>query len=340
MLELTSNGEPLPSRSDEDGDRRGQTTCHAMPNGSIPSDLRRLSTKILYILASTTVVLGGLCGLLAYFWFGSDNSNVWKRIMVNGWVTRSVAIIALVLRTAVDLQAATGSAIIASLLLESRTGVDLRHLAAISSIRGGTTSLWTTCRCVFQDLLWSSTAHRHSNYRYCLLAGLLIITTSILQFSSTILLSDIRLGAMVGYEYASEVRPGLSHSELRSAEKIPRDSAWTSNPPFYPVFAEFHEPGKDVTVGTGTLLRALLPFATAEARQRISSYSGNALIVDARVTCQAPSATDLYTNSTYGLINGTVTLSDDPNPNIKYLVYVVARRFVSWVKVSRCPVIC
>ncbi|CAN9254965.1 unnamed protein product [Alternaria alternata] len=124
-------------------------------------------------------------------------------------------------------------------------------------------------------------------------------------------------GPMVGHEYASEVRPGLSHSELRFAEKIPRDSAWTSNPPFYPVFAEFDEPGKDVMMGTGTLLRALLPFATAEARQGISSYSGNTLIVDVKVTCHTPSATDLYTDSTYGHINGTVTPFDD---SIQYQV--------------------
>ena len=124
-------------------------------------------------------------------------------------------------------------------------------------------------------------------------------------------------GPMVGHEYASEVRPGLSHSELRFAENIPRDSAWTSNPPFYPVFAEFDEPGKDVMMGTGTLLRALLPFATAEARQGISSYSGNTLIVDVKVTCHTPSATDLYTDSTYGHINGTVTPFDD---SIQYQV--------------------
>jgi len=107
---------------------------------------------------------------------------------------------------------------------------------------------------------------------------------------------------MVGYEYASEVRPGLSHSELRFPEKIPRDSAWTSNPPFYPVFAEFDEPGKDVMIGTGTLLRALLPFATAEARQSISSYSGNTLIVlkSQFETSTAPGAVLLVTIEDFG----------------------------------------
>lgn len=50
MLELTSNSEPLPSKLDEDGDRSDRATCHAIRNGSVSSDLRRLSTKVLYIL--------------------------------------------------------------------------------------------------------------------------------------------------------------------------------------------------------------------------------------------------------------------------------------------------
>jgi hypothetical protein len=317
MLKLSINSEPLPPKPHADGERTTKMTRRAVSNVNGLDDLQRLSTKTLYILAGTTVMLGGLFGLLAYLWFGSDSSSAWKWVMINGWATRSVAIIALVVRTSVDLQAAIGSAIIASLLLESKVGIDFRHLATMSPIRAGTTSLWTLTRCAYQDFWWSSAVHRRSNYPYCLVAGFLIITTSILQFSSTILLSDISLGSMVGHEYASQVQPGLSYSQLRIAEKIPRDSAWTTNPPFYPVYAEFYEPATNVTVGTGSLLRALLPYATAEERQSISTYSGNALILDAKVTCQAPAVADLTTNSTYGHVNGTISPSDD---GFQYLV--------------------
>lgn len=203
------SSEPLPSKPPADEERTTQITRHAVSKVTGLNDLRRLSIKTLYMLAGTTVLLGGLCGLLAYLWFGSNRSRAWKRVMVSGWATRSVAIIALVVRTTVDMQAAIGFAIIASLLLKSKAGVGFRHLAAISPIRAGTTSLWTLTRCAYQDFWWSSAAHRRSNYRSCLVAGFLIITRSILQFSSTILLSDIRLGSMVGYEYASRVRPGF-----------------------------------------------------------------------------------------------------------------------------------
>ena len=98
---------------------------------------------------------------------------------------------------------------------------------------------------------------------------------------------------------------------LRDAEKIPRDPAWTSNPAFYPVYAETYEPPTEESPGTGVLLRALLPYATVESRQTLSSYAGNVLVLNARATCQASAVATLTTNSTYGLINGTVASTND-----------------------------
>jgi hypothetical protein len=58
--------------------------------------------------------------------------------------------------------------------------------------------------------------------------------------------------------------------------RITRDSAWTSNPPYYPAFGEYTEPVPANTriSDTGPLLRAFLPYATAEARQSLASYNG------------------------------------------------------------------
>ena len=223
--------------------------------------------------------------------------------MVNGWATRSVAISALVLRTAIDLQAAIGSAIISSLLIESRSGINFHNLATISTIRAGTSNLWTLAQCVLDDF-WADRARRRSRYRFCIVAVCLVVTTSVLQFSSTILLSDLKSGPLVGHKYTSQVRPGLSYSVRRKAEKIPRDSAWTANPGSYPIFAEYHEPPESNAADTGLLLRALLPYATTEARQTLSSYSGNAMVLDARVACQAPKLTRINYNETDGQLTG------------------------------------
>jgi hypothetical protein len=67
-------------------------------------------------------------------------------------------------------------------------------------------------------------------------------------------------------------------------------STWLQNPPAFPTFAEFSE-NIDVPEhvdDTGTLLRAFLPFQDAQFRGTISEYSGKAVVLDARVSCQRP----------------------------------------------------
>jgi hypothetical protein len=58
---------------------------------------------------------------------------------------------ALVLRTCVDLQAAVACAILASLLLESKSGIHLYQTESISTIRTGSTSSWTFALCVLEE---------------------------------------------------------------------------------------------------------------------------------------------------------------------------------------------
>ncbi|KAJ4377356.1 hypothetical protein N0V83_000181 [Neocucurbitaria cava] len=252
--------------------------------------------------------------------------------MVDGWATRSVAVSTLILRTAVDLQAAIASAILAALLLESKAGVHLYQIASMSPMRAGTANPWTFASCMFKDL-WRLTAQYRRNYQICIMAILLLITTSVLQFSSTILLSDLKSGPLVGHNIASEVRVGLSY--VGETEKIPRDSAWTTNPPSFPAFGEYAEsPASDNSgvVDTGVLLRAFLPYATSESRQRLSDYHGNALILDARVSCQAPTLTGFNgTGST--ALNRQLTGVVAPSKNVTMLQNITATPFnctVAW----------
>jgi hypothetical protein len=141
------------------------------------------------------------------------------------------------------------------------------------------------------------------------MATCLLITTSVVQFSSTILLSDLKLGPLRGVVISSEVQPGLSYP-VGGIERIARDSAWTTNPPNYATFGEYHEQPSEIVDGivdTGMLLRAFLPYAAAGSRQRLATYTGNALTIDARVACQAPSITDLEGKGLNGQIKGMVS---------------------------------
>ncbi|KAF2126692.1 hypothetical protein P153DRAFT_398807 [Dothidotthia symphoricarpi CBS 119687] len=269
-------------------------------------ELSRLGTKTLYVLLSTSIIILILLGFLACLWFGNASNKTWKKIMITNWATRSVSITALFLRTAIDFQAAIGSAIIASLLLESNTGTHLFHLASLSPMRAGTSNPWSLGQLMVEEM-WLTTAKQRKNHLCYIIALLLLATTSTLQFSSTLLLSDLKPGSLSGNAVETEVRPSLSYMNI--SERIPRDAAWTTNPPFYPTFGEHSSPVKDIENGitdTGVLLRTFLPYATANSRQTLHSYTGNGLVLDARVSCQAPLITQFNGTEHYSQLQGTV----------------------------------
>jgi hypothetical protein len=92
-----------------------------------------------------------------------------------------------------------------------------------------------------------------------LVATILLLTTIVLQFASTILLSDLKSGPLGSRKLEVQLRPGLN-----MYRRITRDTAWTSNPSFYPTYGEYSkEPvsAVDGIAGAGTLMRALLPFS-------------------------------------------------------------------------------
>lgn len=278
-----------------------QVNCRESDTQHAVRDLRRLGSKSIYTLLATTLVITGICGLLAFLWFADSDNATWHQIMVTGWATRAVAISALVLRTAVDLQAAIASAILASLLMESQNGLHLFHLAHISPMRSGTTGPWTLGNSLLEQFTRRSLRSVQNLHIYAMILCLLV-TTSILQFSSTLLLSDLKIGPLKSHPYTSEVRTSISYSG--DIEKIPRDSAWTTSPPVFPIFGEYSEnysEAVDSVTDTGVLLRAFLPFSTAEDRQRLASYEGNALVLDARVSCQAPVLTEFNATASLAL---------------------------------------
>lgn len=131
---------------------------------------------------------------------------------------------------------------------------------------------------------------------------LLFTTTTLLQFSSTALLSDLRLGRLPGlqanqnstydFTYTSHGQPyNVSHgykgyTRGTTYPILWRGSTWTRNPPAFPAFAEYSEPlaVPDGVDDTGILLRAFLPFPDAESRETIRNYTGTTMVLDSRVS--------------------------------------------------------
>lgn len=138
----------------------------------------------------------GLLGILAFvsyisfLWFAADDNMAWKNIALAGWTTRSIAVAAVVLRTATTVQAGIASSMLAGILLEG-SGVLLPKLATVSVLRATSPAPYT----LFAHM-WSS-----SNVGNCLLAALsavLSTTTIFLQFTSTVLLTDVDTGLVTG----------------------------------------------------------------------------------------------------------------------------------------------
>jgi hypothetical protein len=285
-------------------------------------DRFRLGSKTVNTLVFSSVVNIGVFGFIVFLWFGNDTSTQWHSIMAGGWATRAISVSALILRTAVDFQAAIATAMLVALLLESRAGVRLYHLANMSPMRTGTVGPWTLAGFMLREV-WHS-ARRHKRiFNWMVLALVLLLTTILLQFSSTLLLSDVQPGLLGSPDSEKVIKTSLSFQNIY--QRITRDAAWTTDPPGYPTFGEYSETASK-TEGisdTGMLLRTFLPWPKAATRQIIRSYNGKALVMDARVSCQAPDITNLNATEHYAEITGTVNATRPAN----MLQHIVASSF-------------
>lgn len=129
-------------------------------------------------------------------------------------------------------------------------------------------------------------------------ATLLLATTILLQLTSTILVSDLSLGMIPGKPSQATQNFDFSYTnnggswEYRNQPRAV--STWSRNPSAFPTFAEFSEApdASHYVDDTGTLFRAFLPFQDAQSRTNVMEYSGRALVLDARVSCQRPHLSD------------------------------------------------
>ena len=256
------------------------------------------------VLVVAMVATLGVLGFLGFLWFGNYQNDNWQKIMVIGWATRAVSISALILRSAIDLQAGICTAMLAAVIIESAS-ILLIDAAEVSIMRANNPQPRALIIPSLKGAQWTSAGL--NSFGYSITVLLLFTTTFMLQFSSTVLLSDLRLGqlpslasqrtATYDFDYKAYGGPGQFDPALgfTSWEKFSyplqmRTSTWLRNPPAYPTFAEY---SRSVSVpegvdDTGVLLRAFLPYADAQSRESVRNYSGNAMVLDARVSCQAP----------------------------------------------------
>lgn len=241
---------------------------------------------ITFLVSATTLILSAL-SFLWFLWRADHSSKIWHHIAARNWITRTVALSSLVLRTSMSMQAGTATSMLAGLALEN-TQILLLHFASVSMMRNANAGpymlAWLTLKAFLKD---PSRWHRTL---LPLLILILVITSTLAQFTSTTLLADLKPGTVPGYSSADTTATNFQAIN-GSIPFISRGTVWTKKPPFYPTFAEYHENPSDAQEDrsdTGLTLRAFLPLSGQEARSSLRNFSGLATVLDSRVQCLRP----------------------------------------------------
>ncbi|KAE8442117.1 hypothetical protein EG329_003823 [Mollisiaceae sp. DMI_Dod_QoI] len=165
--------------------------------------------------------------------------------------------------------------------------------------------------------VWLGGHKRNSKVSYwglsiTILTIVLAIDSIVIQFSSTILLSDLLTGTTPGFVQTKSIRydyeylPGGIYQNLLS---MPQIASWFMRPSFFPAFAEYTEQPliQENVSDTGLTLRAFFPMSSANDRVRIYNFTGKAYVLDSRVSCQAPLLDNVtFSGSLHGHISPSV----------------------------------
>lgn len=270
---------------------RPDTTLSAQK--SLPTQrmsiFKRIGPYSLSVLGLGFILIVVAVAFLCHLWLGDRDSASWRWVILNDYVGSAVALAALAIQASVASQGAVAISMLASLVME-RWGAPLGQSLAISTMRynnsGPSTSLWCFTRQVKGMSGWKA-------FLFC---SLMSVTTIAANFSSTILLFDVRPGQIRGPPVTMNIPLGWRNGTGKET------STWFQNfmlqtPPGYQAFAEYSdrpEPSENMS-DTGPLLRALLPFSSEQTRSNIQDFEGSAKVFDARVACVRPS----FVNSSF-----------------------------------------
>lgn len=273
------------------------------------SFIKRIGPYSLSILITAVVLIVVSLAFLAHLWKGNRDSASWRWVILNDYVGSAVALAALAIQVSVSSSGAVAISMLSSLAME-RWGVPLSQSLSISTMRynnsGPLLSLWSFVRQVRKTYGWKA-------FLFCFAMAVITLAAN---FSSTILLFDVRPGQIHGTPKTVNVPLGWR----RGLSKEP--STWFQNfmlqtPSGYQAFAEYSdapEPAENMS-DTGPLVRALLPFSSEQTRTSIQDYEGNATVFDARVACVRPNFVDssFFVDSNLVNLTGQVGISARPS---------------------------
>ncbi|KAJ2985219.1 hypothetical protein NUW58_g5651 [Xylaria curta] len=243
------------------------------------------------------IILGGVAVILAsvaflvFLWFGAGSPLevqnapwAWRRIALRGYSPQAVTIIALVFRAVVVSQSTACTSMIAALILE-RSSVPKPKAASFSIARATNNGPLDIISLILLSRNWKSIATIES-----FLLLLLLLETTGLQFSSTILLSDLRDSAVLDDKTIVQLNTFASRNQQSYTKQT---HLYRLMSPNFPVFGEWPSnntkaPQDTGLSETGIVSRAFLPFSQSKERISTRSYKGSTTMLNSNTACMRP----------------------------------------------------
>lgn len=210
---------------------------------------------------------------------------------------QAVTLAANIMQLIIGIQATVCTSLIAALLLE-RLAVPRSQAALASVMRGINDGPWRLVLLVLSSRsAWAKKASILLRHLEAWLIILVAVLSLALQFTSTILLTDMHALRMIGDRNASTVY-GLSAYPGKKKFALFQGSLMV-NAPVFPVFGEVlagttYNSTAD-TLGlsdTGLRQRGLLPISGSENRTSVRQYDGMGMVMNSRVACMRPVITN------------------------------------------------
>lgn len=272
-------------------------------------------TGLIIVLAGGATTLS-ILAFLIFLWFGEGTSSgedapsIWRWVILSQWVTQAVTLSTVVIRIAITSQASLFTSLIAAVMLE-RHGVPLSRIAEVSLIRASNDG---PLRLGY--LLVTSV--RKSPLQ-AILALILLFTSFAIQFSSTILVSDLASSALVNDPQTTQM-PVFMTTELISLNH--QTNNWLGQPTSYSHYGEISpevdtSPNDTGVSDTGATRRVFLPVA-AEARSSLRRYEGKAFTFNSRFVCVRPTLEIMLSITTTTDNISTIPFSLQAEGNISY----------------------
>lgn len=248
--------------------------------------------------AGTASIVGGYIGILlvggflVYLWYGSGTSleaahatYLWRQIAIHSWMAQTITLCALILRLIISLQSTVCTSMIAALVLERRSvqRSKVPYFSIFRSVNSGPRKLF--------EIMTLSKNRMFQHIEFWLVSLLVLVTTA-LQFTSTVLISDLNNFIMVGDMNETQVPSLLTFNESDFDFRL-IGGAFLNRMPMFEMFAESPSqrdasPNEYGLSDTGLVQRGLLPFTESSSRTSLRGLDGNLLTFNSRVACMQP----------------------------------------------------